>query len=448
MITDTIAAISTPIGTAGLSVIRISGDQAITLFNTIFKGKNLTKVHTHTLHFGYVLNDDRSILDEVMVAVMRKPKSFTTEDTIEVTTHGGLLITQKVLERILSLGIRLANPGEFSERAYLNGRIDLVQAESIMDLIHAKSEQALKMAQLGLQHHTSDLIRKLRQKLLTLIAHIEVNIDYPEYDDAIVMSKELIGPQTIQLIDDMNHLLNESYKNQLIKDGVKTVIVGKPNVGKSSLLNALLNEEKAIVTDIEGTTRDTIEAYINIGGIMLKLIDTAGIRETSDIVERIGVDRSMKALSDAELVLLVLDQSRALTKEDKELLEITKDKKRIIIANKADLPKALSMEEVIMISTITKYGLKDLETAILKKLSLEDLASRDFNYLSNVRHIQKVKEAKASLENVMKSIDLDMPVDVYAIDLTQAWRALGEILGENYADDLLNELFSKFCLGK
>ncbi len=445
---DTIAAISTPIGTAGLSVIRISGDQAIPLFSTIFKGKNLTKVKSHTLHYGFVLNEDQSILDEVMVGIMLKPKSFTTEDVIEVTTHGGLLITQKVLERILSIGIRLANPGEFSERAYLNGRIDLVQAESIMDLIHAKSEQALKMAQLGLQRHTSDLIRSLRKKLLTLIAQIEVNIDYPEYDDAIVMSKEIIGPQTVTLIEEINHLLNESYKNQLIKDGVKTVIVGKPNVGKSSLLNALLNEEKAIVTDIEGTTRDTIEAYINIGGIMLKLIDTAGIRETTDVVERIGVDRSMKALSDAELVLLVLDQSRALTKEDKELLDITKDKKRIIIANKADLPKALSMEEVIMISTITKYGLKDLETAILKKLSLEDIASRDLNYLSNVRHIQKVKEAKTSLENVMKSIHLDMPVDVYAIDLTQAWRALGEILGENYADDLLNELFSKFCLGK
>ncbi|HOI84901.1 MAG TPA: tRNA uridine-5-carboxymethylaminomethyl(34) synthesis GTPase MnmE [Acholeplasmataceae bacterium] len=445
---DTIAAISTPIGTAGLSVIRISGDQAIALFNTIFKGKDLTKVKSHTLHYGFVLNEDRSILDEVMVGIMRKPKSFTTEDVIEVTTHGGLLITQKVLERILSLGIRLANPGEFSERAYLNGRIDLVQAESIMDLIHAKSEQALKMAQLGLQRHTSDLIRGLRQKLLTLIAQIEVNIDYPEYDDAMVMSKEIIGPQTLTLIEEINHILDESYKNQLIKDGVKTVIVGKPNVGKSSLLNALLNEEKAIVTDIEGTTRDTIEAYINIGGIMLKLIDTAGIRETHDVVERIGVDRSMKALSDAELVLLVLDQSRALSKEDKELLEITKDKKRIIIANKADLPKALSMEEVITISTITKYGLKDLETAILKKLSLEDLTSRDFNYLSNVRHIQKVKEAKTSLLNVLKSIDLDMPVDVYAIDLTQAWRALGEILGENYADDLLNELFSKFCLGK
>lgn len=445
---ETIAAISTAFGTAGISVIRVSGEKAITEVNKIFKGRDLTKVKSHTLHYGHIMNEDGSILDEVMVAVMKKPKTFTAEDVVEVSTHGGILITQKVLERILSLDIRLAEPGEFSERAYLNGRIDLVQAESIMDLIHAKSEQALKIANLGIHQYTSDLIRKLRSKLLTIIAQIEVNIDYPEYDDAIVMSKEIIGPRTEELILEINHILDESHKNQLIRDGVKTVIVGKPNVGKSSLLNALLNEEKAIVTEIEGTTRDTIEAYINMGGIMLKLIDTAGIRETTDIVERIGVDRSMKALSDAELVLLVLDQSRALSKEDKELLDITKDKKRIIIANKADLPKALSMEEVITISTLTKFGLKDLETAILKKLELEDIQSRDLNYLSNIRHITKVKEAKASLENVMKSIALDMPVDVYAIDLTQAWRSLGEILGENYADDLLNELFSKFCLGK
>ena len=445
---ETIAAISTAFGTAGISVIRVSGEKAITEVNKIFKGRDLTKVKSHTLHYGHIMNEDGSILDEVMVAVMKKPKTFTAEDVVEVSTHGGILITQKVLERILSLDIRLAEPGEFSERAYLNGRIDLVQAESIMDLIHAKSEQALKIANLGIHQYTSDLIRKLRSKLLTIIAQIEVNIDYPEYDDAIVMSKEIIGPRTEELILEINHILDESYKNQLIRDGVKTVIVGKPNVGKSSLLNALLNEEKAIVTEIEGTTRDTIEAYINMGGIMLKLIDTAGIRETTDIVERIGVDRSMKALSDAELVLLVLDQSRALSKEDKELLDITKDKKRIIIANKADLPKALSMEEVITISTLTKFGLKDLETAILKKLELEDIQSRDLNYLSNIRHITKVKEAKTSLENVMKSIALDMPVDVYAIDLTQAWRSLGEILGENYADDLLNELFSKFCLGK
>lgn len=445
---DTIAAISTAFGTAGISVIRISGDEAISKFNQVFRGKNLNEVPTHTLHYGHILNEDGSILDEVMVAVLKGPKSFTAEDTVEVSTHGGILITQKVLERILSLDIRLAEPGEFSQRAYLNGRIDLVEAESIMDLIHAKSEQALKIANLGVQKETSQLIRNLRSKLLTIIAQIEVNIDYPEYDDAIVMSKEIIGPKTKELIDEITIILKESYKNQLIREGVKTVIIGKPNVGKSSLLNALLKEEKAIVTDIEGTTRDTIEAYINIKGVTLKLIDTAGIRETTDVVERMGVDRSIKALNEAELVLLVLDQSRALTKEDKELLDKTKDKKRIIIANKSDLPKALSIEEVIPISTITKFGLSDLEQAILKLLSLEDIEARDFNYLSNIRHIMKVKEAKAYLENVLTSIDLDMPVDVYAIDLTGAWRTLGDILGENYQDDLLSELFSKFCLGK
>ena len=445
---ETIAAIATAFGTAGISVIRVSGEKAISEIAKIFKGKDLNKVKSHTIHYGHILDDNQNILDEVMVSVMRAPKSFTAEDTVEISTHGGILITQKVLERILSLDIRLAEPGEFSERAYLNGRIDLVEAESIMDLIHAKSEQALKLANLGVQKKTSNLIQNFRSKLLTIIAHIEVNIDYPEYDDAIVMSKEIISPMTIDLIKEINHLLDESYKNQLIRDGVQTVIIGKPNVGKSSLLNALLNEEKAIVTDIEGTTRDTIEAYINIGGITLKLMDTAGIRETQDIVEKIGVNRSMKALSDAELVLLVLDQSKALTHEDKSLLELTKDKKRIIIANKSDLPKALSMEEVVSVSTLTKHGLKDLEKAILKILSLEDIESRDINYLSNMRHITKVKEAKQSLLNVLKSIDLDMPVDVYAIDLTQAWRALGEILGENNADDLLDELFSKFCLGK
>ncbi len=445
---ETIAAISTAYGTAGISVIRISGEKAISEFNKIFKGINLNTVPSHTLHYGHVISEDGSLLDEVMVAIMRAPKTFTAEDVVEVSTHGGILITQKVLERILSLDLRLAEPGEFSQRAYLNGRIDLIEAESIMDLIHAKSEQALKIANLGVQKETSKLIRNLRSKLLTIIAQIEVNIDYPEYDDAIVMSKEIIKPKTIDLIQDIDHLLKESQKNQMIREGVKTVIIGKPNVGKSSLLNALLNEDKAIVTEIAGTTRDTIEAYININGITLNLIDTAGIRETEDIVEKIGVNRSIKALQDAVLVLLVLDQSKALTKEDKELLELTKDKKRLIIANKSDLPKALWMEEVVSISTITKNGMKDLEKAILKLLSLEDIEQRDFNYLSNVRHIMKVKEAKQSLENVLVSIELDMPVDVYAIDLTSAWRSLGDILGENYQDDLLKELFSKFCLGK
>ena len=445
---DNIAAIATAFGTAGISVIRVSGSTAIYEFNKIFKGRDLNKVKSHTVHYGHILNEDMSVLDEVMVTVMKAPRSFTAEDTVEVSTHGGILITQKVLDRILDMDIRLAEPGEFSERAYLNGRIDLVEAESIMDLIHAKSEKALKIANLGVQKETSKLIRNLRSKLLTIIAQIEVNIDYPEYDDAIIMSKEIIKPKAEELIVEINDLLRESEKNQLIRDGVKTAIVGKPNVGKSSLLNALLNEEKAIVTDIEGTTRDTIEAYINVSGVTLKLIDTAGIRETQDVVEKIGVTRSKKAITDAELVLLVLDQSKAISKEDKDLLELTKDKKRLIIANKSDLPKALQLEEVLPISTLTKEGLKDLERAILKLLSLEDIDSRDFNYLSNVRHIQKVKEARASLQNVLSSIDLDMPVDVYAIDLTQAWKSLGEILGEYYQDDLLNELFSKFCLGK
>ncbi|MFA5471282.1 MAG: tRNA uridine-5-carboxymethylaminomethyl(34) synthesis GTPase MnmE [Acholeplasmataceae bacterium] len=445
---ENIAAISTAFGTAGISVIRISGSTAISEFNKIFKGKDLTKVKSHTVHYGHVLSDDFSHLDEVMVTIMKAPKTFTAEDTVEVSTHGGILITQKVLDRILDLDIRLAEPGEFSERAYLNGRIDLVEAESIMDLIHAKSEKALKIANLGIQKETSKLIRDLRAKLLTIIAQIEVNIDYPEYDDAIQMSREIIKPKTESLIEEIDLILKESEKNQLIRDGVKTVIVGKPNVGKSSLLNALLNEEKAIVTDIEGTTRDTIEAYINISGVTLKLIDTAGIRETEDVVEKIGVNRSKKAILDAELILLVLDQSKALSKEDKDLLELTKHNRRLIIGNKSDLPKALQLEEILEISTITKEGLKDLEKAILKLLSLEDIDSRDFNYLSNVRHIQKVKEAKTSLNNVLTSINLEMPVDVYAIDLTQAWKSLGEILGEYYQDDLLNELFSKFCLGK
>jgi len=445
---DRIVAISTAYGTAGISVIRMSGVDIIPTFNRIFKGRDLTKAKSHTVVYGHILNSDQTILDEVMVTILKGPKSFTAEDMVEVSTHGGILITQKVLERILELDIRLALPGEFSQRAYLNGRIDLVEAESIMDLIHAKSEQALKIANLGIQKETSKLIKDLKDKLLTIIAQIEVNIDYPEYDDAIVMSKEIIGPKTKELIEEIDVILKESAKNQFIREGVKTAIVGKPNVGKSSLLNALINEEKAIVTDIAGTTRDTIEAMINIGGVTLNLIDTAGIRDTEDIVEKIGVDRSKKALDEAVLVLLVLDQSKALTKEDKELLELTKHKKRIIIANKSDLPKALMLEEVISISALTKDGFKDLEKAILKLLSLEDIEERDFNYLSNARHIQKMKEARASLLQVLDSIALDMPVDVYAIDLTDAWHDLSEILGERYENALLNELFSKFCLGK
>lgn len=444
----TIAAISTAFGTAGISVIRISGADAIDQINQIFKGKDLTKVKSHTIHYGHILNTDGSYLDEVMLAVLKAPKTFTAEDMVEISTHGGILITQKVLERILSLDIRLAEPGEFSKRAFLNGRIDLVEAESIMDLIHAKSEQALKIANLGITKETSKLIRNLRSKLLTIIAQIEVNIDYPEYDDAVVMSKEVVKPRTEKLLLEIEEILKESKKNQWIKEGIQTAIIGRPNVGKSSLLNALLDEEKAIVTEIAGTTRDTIEASVNLGGIILNLVDTAGIRQTEDIVEKIGVERSFGALQKAELVLLVLDQSSALTTTDLELLQLTTDKKRVLIANKADLPKTINLKEVVSVSSLHKTGLKELSQAIYQVLSIEDYEQRDFNYLSNARHIQKVQEAKQSLLEVLQSIQIDMPVDMYAIGLTEAWQTLGDILGETHQDDLLTELFSKFCLGK
>ncbi|MDY0276810.1 MAG: tRNA uridine-5-carboxymethylaminomethyl(34) synthesis GTPase MnmE [Acholeplasma sp.] len=449
MINDTICAIATPFGTGGIAVIRVSGSDAITNVNNCFKGKDLKKVKSHTLHYGHIVSKDNEIIDEVMVAIMKGPKSFTAEDVVEISTHGGVLVVQKVLERLLEEEIRLANPGEFSQRAYLNGRIDLVEADAIMDVISAKNELALKVANLGVQKKTSALVYRLRDKLLNIIANIEVNIDYPEYDDALVMSKEIVEPKVLELVNEIDELLINSKQTRLIREGIKTVIVGKPNVGKSSLLNRLLDEEKAIVTDIAGTTRDTIDAFVNLGGITLHLIDTAGIRTTDDYVEKIGVERSKKALNEAELVLLVLDQSTELTKEDQELLKLTEDKTRIIVLNKADLKQAkISFNDAVIISAFKNEGIEDLEKAIIKRLALDSVNNNDFNYLSNARHIQKVKEAKIALDNVLKAISNNMPVDVYAIDLTDAWNMLGDIIGVRYEDELLDQLFSKFCLGK
>lgn len=445
---DDIAAISTPFGTAGISVIRVSGQHSIEKVNKTFKGPNLTKVKTHTIHYGHILNSSGEVIDEVMISVFIGPKSFTAENTVEISTHGGILVTDLVLERILELDIRLANPGEFSERAYLNGRIDLVEAESIMDVIHAKSESALKIANLGLEKRTSKLVTDLRDKLLAIIANIEVNIDYPEYDEAEEVTNNFVYEQTKLLIADMKYLLSKSSQTRLIREGIKTAIIGRPNVGKSSLLNTLIDEDKAIVTNIAGTTRDLVDAHINIGGITLNLVDTAGIRETKDLVEQIGVLKSKEVISKAELILLVLDQSEALTKEDLELLELTKEKPRIIILNKSDLENKLKDIEGIKISTITYEGIEVLEHAILDKLKLGNLSESDFNYLSNVRHINKVKEALNALEQVLVSIDLMMPVDILVTDLTTAWNLLGDILGKNSGTELLDELFSKFCLGK
>ncbi|HBT59593.1 MAG TPA: tRNA uridine-5-carboxymethylaminomethyl(34) synthesis GTPase MnmE, partial [Acholeplasmataceae bacterium] len=391
----------------------------------------------------------KKVIDEVLVTVFKAPKTFTKEDVVEISCHGGILVTQKVLERILEQGIRLAEPGEFTKRAFINGRIDLAQSEAIMDLIHAKNVNAMKLAVSGLKGDLSKLINELREELLFLIAQIEVNIDYPEYDDATQMSVELIRPHVLNLIKKLNTLLDDANKGKLIRDGVKTAIVGKPNVGKSSLLNALLNEERAIVTDIEGTTRDTIEAQINIGGITLILMDTAGIRETKDIVEQIGVKRSKKAIDEAELIILVLDQSRQLSKEDLELLEQTKNKRRIVVGNKNDLTKAIDLDiHMLSLSALNRQGLRDLEHEITTTLGITDLEEKDFNYLSNVRHINKIKEAISSMNEVVNAIDLGLPIDMAEIDLKKAWQYLGEITGDYHPEDLLNELFSKFCLGK
>ncbi|MDY3196332.1 MAG: tRNA uridine-5-carboxymethylaminomethyl(34) synthesis GTPase MnmE [Paracholeplasma sp.] len=449
MIYDTIAAIATPFGTSGLSIIRISGDEAIEKAAAIFKGKNLIKVKSHTVTYGHIIDHHKKVIDEVLVTVFKAPKTFTKEDVVEISCHGGILVTQKVLERILEQGIRLAEPGEFTKRAFINGRIDLAQSEAIMDLIHAKNVNAMKLAVSGLKGDLSKLINELREELLFLIAQIEVNIDYPEYDDATQMSVEVIKPHVLNLIKKLNTLLDDANKGKLIRDGVKTAIVGKPNVGKSSLLNALLNEERAIVTDIEGTTRDTIEAQINIGGITLILMDTAGIRETKDIVEQIGVKRSKKAIDEAELIILVLDQSRQLSKEDLELLEQTKNKRRIVVGNKNDLTKAIDLDiHMLSLSALNRQGLRDLEHEITTTLGITDLEEKDFNYLSNVRHINKIKEAISSMNEVVNAIDLGLPIDMAEIDLKKAWQYLGEITGDYHPEDLLNELFSKFCLGK
>src|SRR5690554_6646207 len=444
---DTIAAISTAYGTAGISVIRISGDEAIEKINNIFKGKDLTKVKSHTINYGFILDKNNNPIDEVMVAVLRSPKSFTTEDMVEISTHGGILVTQNVLNRILETGIRLAKPGEYTERAFIHGRIDLTESEAVMDLIEAKNEKAMKLAIKSLKGSTTKLIEDLREDLINIIGTIEVNIDYPEYDDIEELTNKKIKPDIERFIEKLDEVLTESVKGRLVREGVLTAIVGKPNVGKSSLLNALLKEERAIVTNIAGTTRDTIEESINIGGITLNLIDTAGIRDSGDLVEMIGIKRSKEAIDKAELVILVLDSSKTLTDEDKHLIELTKSKRRIIVGNKKDLGIQTKLPNMLHLSALEKKDIKILEQAILNELQLSEI-NEDYKFLSNIRHINKIKEAKAVLKNSLARINEDYPIDIVEIDIKRAWEILGEITGDYYAEDLIDELFSRFCLGK
>ena len=450
--TDTIAAISTTIGVGAISIIRVSGKDSIKIVNKIFEGKDLEKVDSHTIHYGNI-KEKNEIIDEVLVTVMKSPKTFTTEDIVEINCHGGISTTNKVLEIVLNNGARLAEPGEFTKRAFLNGRIDLTQAESVMDLISSKSESKRKVAINGLNGYVGNIIRDLRQEILELLASIEVNIDYPEYDDAIVMTNDIIKPKIIEIKRKLSKIINESENGKILTTGIKTIIIGKPNVGKSSILNRLLDEEKAIVTDIEGTTRDTVEGSITINGVALNIIDTAGIRETEDIVEKLGVEKSLKLILEADLVILVLNNNEELSEEDEKILEACKEKKTIVVINKNDLERKNNIEKIqykniIYTNTVDLGGIDSLKEKITELFNLNELEHEDYMYLSNVRQISLAKEANYILEEVEIGIENQVPVDMIEIDIKRAWEKLGEIIGETYDEELIDQLFSQFCLGK
>lgn len=449
---DTIAAISTTQGVGAISIIRVSGNDAIKIVNKIFNGKNLETVESHTINYGHIVDKDE-VIDEVLVSVMKSPKTFTTEDVVEINCHGGISTTNKVLELILNNGSRLAEPGEFTKRAFLNGRIDLTQAESVMDLINSKNESKRKVAIKGLNGYVSNIIRNLRQEILELLASIEVNIDYPEYEDAIVMTNDIVKPKIAEIKEKLDKIINESENGKILTSGIKTIIIGKPNVGKSSILNRLLDEEKAIVTDIEGTTRDTVEGSITINGVSLNIIDTAGIRETEDIVEKIGVEKSLNLINEADLIIIVLNNNEELTEEDKKILDSCKDKKVIVVINKNDLERKINIKDInykniIYTNTVDLSGIDSLKEKIVELFNLNELEQQDYTYLSNIRQISLAKDAYQILEEVDNGIKNEVPVDMIEIDIKRVWEKLGEIIGETYTEELIDQLFSQFCLGK
>ncbi len=443
---------------AAISIVRLSGDDAVTLADQVFKGKDLTKVSSHTINYGHFIDPKtREIIDEVMVSVLRAPKTFTREDTVEINCHGGIVPTNKILQVLLTNGARLAEPGEFTKRAFLHGRIDLAQAESVMDLIRAKTDRSMKAALNQLDGELSQLIRNLRQEILDVLAQVEVNIDYPEYDDVEEMTSKLLREKALDVCAKIEQLLVTARQGKILREGLATALVGRPNVGKSSLLNHLLHEDKAIVTDIAGTTRDVIEEYVNVLGVPLKLVDTAGIRETDDRVEKIGVERSRQALDRSDLVILLLNASEPLTTEDIELLQLTQDKKRIIVLNKMDLEPKLDLNElyqyvdkaeVLKTSVLKNEGIRELEEHIATLFYGGIENSQTTVLVTNARHIALLEQAKAALEAVLTGLEQELPVDLVQIDMTRAWELLGEITGDSYQDELLDQLFSQFCLGK
>jgi tRNA modification GTPase len=455
---DTIAAVATAMGESSIAIIRVSGSESLSIVDHIYQGKHsLTSVGSHTVHYGHMIDPKTNeILDEVLVTVMRAPRTFTREDVVEISCHGGIISVERTLAVLLQTGARIAEPGEFTKRAFLNGRIDLSQAEAVIDLIRSKTDRAAKIAVSQSEGKLSIYIRSLRSVIVETLAHLAVNVDYPEYDADVLTSQFVIERcENIQV--EIDKLLLTARQGKILREGIATVIIGRPNVGKSSLMNALTQENKAIVTDIPGTTRDVIEEYVNIRGIPLRLLDTAGIRETENIVEQIGVERSKEALLAADLVLLMINQAEELQKEDRKLLEQVKKYPAIVIVNKMDLPSKVGIDEIRQrsgdkpiapLSLKTETGLTQLEEAIKTMFFAGQLEMNDQTYVSNTRHIQLLEEAKKSVTEVIVGIEQGIPLDMAEIDLKNAWQSLGEVIGEAVAEDLIDEIFSKFCLGK
>ena len=451
---ETICAIATSQGVGAIAIIRVSGDDAINIVNKIFKGKDLTKVKSHTINYGHIIDKDQEI-DEVLVSVMKAPKTFTAEDTVEINTHGGISPTNKTLELLLENGCRLAEPGEFTKRAFLNGRIDLLEAEAVMDMINSKTEKQRKMAINQIEGKISDLINSLRSDMVQIISNINVNIDYPEYDDVDIITDNILIPKITNLKQRIEKILKESINGKIIKDGIKTSIIGRPNVGKSSLLNALLEEDKAIVTDIAGTTRDIVEGQVVINGIILNMIDTAGIRETEDLVESIGVEKSKKMIDKSDLILLMLNNNEQLTDDIKEIFEKIKDKNYIVIINKIDLEKKLDISsldidknQIIELSITENKGLEELKNKIIELFNIEAIETQDPTYLNNSRSISILKNCLSAINDVEEGLKNNMPIDMIELDIKNIWEELGKINGTSYEEELLDEMFSRFCLGK
>lgn len=452
---DTICAIATSQGKGAIAIIRVSGEDSIEIVNKIFKGKDLTKVDSHTINYGHIVDNMGREIDEVLVSVMLSPKTFTTENVVEINTHGGMAPTNQVLKMLLRNGCRLAEPGEFTKRAFLNGRIDLLEAEAVMDKINAQTSIQNDLASNQLNGKVSDLINELRDDMVQIISNINVNIDYPEYDDVEIMTDELLIPKIRKFKEKITKILRESKNGKIIKDGIKTSIIGEPNVGKSSLLNELLEEDKAIVTDIAGTTRDIVEGQVNLNGIILNIIDTAGIRKTDDIVESLGVEKSKKMMNESDLVLFMINNNEIISQSIKDLINEIKNKNYIIILNKTDLENKADLKElnidfnnVVKTSIKDRIGIEELKEKIIELFNISDIEEKDPTYLSNTRSISILEECLNSVEDIENGLKNNQPIDMIELDIKNIWEKLGEINGTTYEEELLDEMFSRFCLGK